>query len=129
MGMRILSYNGLRIRKLKQWILQCESCFERIRDTNRLFCPSCGNSNLLRIAMYVKDGKIYYGNAPKKINLKGTMVLLLLIIIILNSVLYQSQKEEEKEIFYYVKINYYKVNGRNLPELKLKQKVFLMIIM
>lgn len=119
MGMRILSYNGLRIRKLKQWVLQCEACFEKIRDTNRLFCPNCGNSSLLRIAMYVKDGKVYYGNAPKKINLKGTMVFIIYYYLFYcYSVHCQSQKVEEKEIFYYVKINCYKVNGRSFLKLK-----------
>lgn len=52
-----------------------------IKDTNRLFCPLCGNSSLLRVAMYNNNGVIKYGNLPKKVNLKGTIVYKLIILV------------------------------------------------
>lgn len=83
MNFHIITYEGLRLKQVKRWVLKCESCFKYlslnkirvINDTSKLFCPQCGNSSLMRISMIIsKKGTIHYGNLPSRINLRGAKV-------------------------------------------------------
>ena len=51
LALDIVGVEGLRIRAPRTWMLKCFSCFEYVRDTNKVFCPKCGNSTLQRIAV------------------------------------------------------------------------------
>ncbi len=39
MGLRVLSPDGRRITRVKQWALRCFACFKITRDMEKLFCP------------------------------------------------------------------------------------------
>jgi RNA-binding protein NOB1 len=42
MGLRVLSPDGRRITRVKQWALRCFACFKITRDMEKLFCPQVG---------------------------------------------------------------------------------------
>lgn len=74
MGLRVLTPDGQRITRVKQWALRCFSCFKITRDMEKLFCPQCGNYTLKRVSISVdSSGSIVaFINAKKKINIRGT---------------------------------------------------------
>ena len=52
----------------------------------RLFCPSCGNKTLIKVAVTIADdGKVQYHYPKRKrnFNIRGTKVPLLLVIFLL----------------------------------------------
>ncbi|KAK0542864.1 20S-pre-rRNA D-site endonuclease nob1 [Tilletia horrida] len=51
MGLSLVSADGMRITKVKSWVLRCHACFKICKDMERKFCPSCGNATLLRTAV------------------------------------------------------------------------------
>lgn len=53
MGMKLLSTDGLVMRSVKQWGVQCSGCFRTARDVSRQFCSHCGNATLVRVALVV----------------------------------------------------------------------------
>eukprot|EP01135_Chromosphaera_perkinsii_P001931 Nk52_evm80s212 gene=Nk52_evmTU80s212 len=75
MGMKVVSVDGMYIRKVKQFVLKCHACFQVCKDMSRDFCPSCGNATLLKIAVTLDEkGNIthFHYNKNKSINLRGT---------------------------------------------------------
>jgi RNA-binding protein NOB1 len=66
MNLVVLSVDGMRIRRLKSWVLRCGACFKIHHSPEdqefldgrmkRLFCSHCGSDMLQRIAASV-DGK------------------------------------------------------------------------
>lgn len=75
MGIPVLSYEGLRIRSVKQWGLLCVACWNISRDTQRAFCPSCGTDAIRRVAITTDaEGKVALaGGRPRRPQLKGTI--------------------------------------------------------
>lgn len=91
MGLQVLSIDGLLIREVRTFVLRCIACFKcalsftwcsppltrfRVtRDMDRLFCPSCGNHSLRKVA-YVVDAQgapvLLLSNRPPSI--RGTKV-------------------------------------------------------
>jgi RNA-binding protein NOB1 len=58
MGMRLLSAEGMVMKSVKQWGLQCSGCFRTSHDMARVFCDHCGNQTLVRVALVVdRDGR------------------------------------------------------------------------
>lgn len=51
MGMALVSTEGLRIDKVRSWVLRCHACFKICKDSEKKFCPSCGNPTLIRTSV------------------------------------------------------------------------------
>jgi RNA-binding protein NOB1 len=63
MNLELLSVDGMKIRKVKSWVLRCGACFKVHTNADgtgpiakRLFCSHCGSDMIQRIAASV-DGK------------------------------------------------------------------------
>eukprot|EP01138_Halocafeteria_seosinensis_P011784 gb/GECG01012042.1/.p1 GENE.gb/GECG01012042.1/~~gb/GECG01012042.1/.p1 ORF type:complete len:450 (+),score=67.45 gb/GECG01012042.1/:1-1350(+) len=74
MGIGIASPNGRVIRKVKQFVLKCDACFQITRDTSKKFCPFCGNNTLARLGVTIDSkGKHHYHlKKDRKVNTRGT---------------------------------------------------------
>lgn len=51
MGLSLVSTEGLRIQKVRSWVLRCHACFKLCKDSEKKFCPHCGNATLLRTSV------------------------------------------------------------------------------
>ncbi|KAJ0402874.1 hypothetical protein P43SY_000488 [Pythium insidiosum] len=73
-GLRLLSTDGMMIKRVKQWILKCIACFTTTTEMERLFCPKCGNNTLERVAYSIgQDGQmVFYHRANRPNKLMGT---------------------------------------------------------
>jgi RNA-binding protein NOB1 len=75
MGLSLVSVDGRRaIRRVRRYVLRCESCTEVSRELERLFCGRCGNATLTRATFDVdRDGvaRIFL-SAKFKPRLRGT---------------------------------------------------------
>ena len=59
LALDVVGVEGLRLRAARTWMLRCFSCFAFVRDTNKVFCPQCGNSTLQKVAVETRaDGSI-----------------------------------------------------------------------
>lgn len=59
LALDVVGVEGLRLRAARTWMLRCFSCFAFVRDTNKIFCPQCGNSTLQKVAVETRaDGSI-----------------------------------------------------------------------
>lgn len=104
MGLCVVSMDGLRIHRTRQYAQRCHACFQYVRrgrrarrpapavadrlapygcthrimyDTERAFCHSCGNRALLKISIEVDgSGNITYFSPRRRrqMNLRGTRV-------------------------------------------------------
>jgi len=73
MGLNLISIDGLRIKKLKQWLLKCQSCNRSTRDMSKVFCPHCGNNTLSKYPIIVDDsGKVIHLNYRPRTTTRGT---------------------------------------------------------
>ena len=72
MNMKLLTPDGMRITNLRRWVLRCHACQEVTRNTERVFCPKCGNASLTKVEHTVTaDGVEQFGVRRKHV-LKGT---------------------------------------------------------
>jgi RNA-binding protein NOB1 len=55
MGLSLVSLEGHRIRQVKAWVLRCHACFKICKDSERKFCPQCGNATLMRTSVTSTD--------------------------------------------------------------------------
>lgn len=55
MGLYLVGVDGLRIERVKSWVLRCHACYKICPDVERKFCPSCGNATLLRTSVTAGD--------------------------------------------------------------------------
>lgn len=53
MKLHLVSVDGMLINRLKTWVLRCHACFKTTTLFDKVFCPSCGNSTLLRTSVTV----------------------------------------------------------------------------
>jgi RNA-binding protein NOB1 len=53
MGLRLVSVDGMAVRRVKQWARRCEACAKLVMDQERIFCPRCGNPYLSRVSISV----------------------------------------------------------------------------
>lgn len=73
MGLKLLSVDGMVIKRIRQYVLKCHSCFKICKDMERKFCPTCGNSTLLRFSATTDDqGNAVYYQAQRLHN-RGTI--------------------------------------------------------
>ncbi|KND04395.1 rRNA-binding endoribonuclease [Spizellomyces punctatus DAOM BR117] len=74
MGLRLLSVDGVTITRVKNFVLRCHACYKVTKDMEKKFCPSCGNSTLIRTTVGVdSDGKVtYYLKKNFQYNTRGT---------------------------------------------------------
>lgn len=76
MGINLVSVDGRRvIRRVRRYVLRCQSCTEITRELERLFCGRCGNATLTRVTFDVdKNGvaRIFLSSKFKP-RLRGTI--------------------------------------------------------
>ena len=75
MGIPVLGIDGMRIRKIKNYVLKCYACSYFIFDTSKVFCQDCGYNTLMKIACSINSEgvlKIYDKNAEPRN--RGTQV-------------------------------------------------------
>ena len=53
MKLHLLSTDGMLITRLRTWVLRCHACFKTTSILDKTFCPSCGNSSLIRTSVGV----------------------------------------------------------------------------
>ncbi|PWN37441.1 uncharacterized protein FA14DRAFT_159495 [Meira miltonrushii] len=58
MGLSLVGLEGTRIRQVKSWVLRCHACFKICKDSERKFCPQCGNPTLLRTSVTSTDPQL-----------------------------------------------------------------------
>ncbi|KAG4085575.1 hypothetical protein H8356DRAFT_1739523 [Neocallimastix lanati (nom. inval.)] len=58
MNLKILSVDGMIIKRLKNWVLRCHACYFSTSDMSKKFCPQCGHDTLIRTSVSVDK----YGN-------------------------------------------------------------------
>jgi RNA-binding protein NOB1 len=79
-GIPVQSIDGMRIRKIKNYLLKCYACETFNWDTTKLFCEHCGYSTLMKIGYSVNsEGKVTVNDKKADARLRGTQVNLLLI--------------------------------------------------
>ena len=75
MGIPIESIDGMKIRKIKNYILKCYSCNNFIFDTSKMFCDDCGYNTLMKIACSINaQGKMKIYDKKAEARLRGTQV-------------------------------------------------------
>jgi RNA-binding protein NOB1 len=84
MNLELLSVDGMKVRKLKNWVTRCGACYRVYTNSEyniggfgckRLFCEHCGSDMMQRIAASVdgKTGRLRLHLSNKhKVNLRGT---------------------------------------------------------
>jgi len=75
MGLHVLSVKGMLIRQARSYIQKCFGCFKETHDMVRMFCPSCGNKTLQRIAVSINENGVLEYHYPKRYkspNIRGT---------------------------------------------------------
>jgi len=66
MGMKLVSFDGIVIKTVRQYILRCFSCNKFCNQTEKKFCPACGNSTMVKVAKTVSmDGTTAYFQTQK----------------------------------------------------------------
>jgi RNA-binding protein NOB1 len=83
MNLELLTVDGIKVRRLKNWVSRCGACFTIYTDTEnsgpykhkRLFCSRCGSDMMQRVAASVdsKTGRLRLHLSKKyKISTRGT---------------------------------------------------------
>jgi len=74
MNLKILSVDGMIIKRLKNWVLRCHACYFSTSDMSKKFCPQCGHDTLIRTSVSIdKNGnKIYHLKKNFNYRLRGT---------------------------------------------------------
>jgi RNA-binding protein NOB1 len=73
MGLKVISMDGLAIKKVRQYVLRCHSCYKFCKQAEKKFCPACGNSTLVKVSMEVNtEGSVSYSQT-QRIKLRGSV--------------------------------------------------------
>lgn len=82
MNLELISVDGMKIRKLKSWVMRCGACYKVYTNNDntgplgkRLFCDHCGSDMMQRVAASVdgKTGRLrLHLSKHYKHNLRGT---------------------------------------------------------
>ncbi|KAJ3219984.1 Nin1 binding protein [Dinochytrium kinnereticum] len=74
MNLKLVSKEGEIIRETKTWALRCHACFKITTDLSKQFCPSCGNSTLMRASVSVDSNgnMVCYLKRNFQYNIRGT---------------------------------------------------------
>lgn len=75
MGLKALSIDGFRIRNVKMWGKICRGCFHSTRETEKIFCPKCGNATLDRVPITLDaEGRMIVHDGRRRTkNLRGSI--------------------------------------------------------
>lgn len=80
-GMPVLGVDGMKIRKIKNYILKCYTCEKFIFDTSKLFCEECGYNTLMKIGCSIDNsGKLKIFNKKAEARNRGTQVIIIYLI-------------------------------------------------
>jgi RNA-binding protein NOB1 len=72
MGLKLYTPDGMRVKEVRRWVMRRHACETVTLNTQRVFCPKCGNNALERVEKFVgADGAEHYGVRSKHV-LKGT---------------------------------------------------------
>ncbi|CAI2169687.1 2627_t:CDS:2 [Funneliformis geosporum] len=74
MRLNLISVDGKRIRKVKNWVLRCHACYKVTTNMEKQFCPKCGNATLIRTSTSTDaNGNVtYYLKKNFQYNLRGS---------------------------------------------------------
>eukprot|EP00808_Paulinella_micropora_P002768 g69905.t1 len=74
LGLRVYSVNGLEIKTIRNWLMQCHVCRWQTRDMSTKFCGECGGHTMIRVAVTIDDnGIVRHRPQTRKIfNLRGS---------------------------------------------------------
>ncbi|KAJ3341525.1 Nin1 binding protein [Gonapodya sp. JEL0774] len=74
MNLRLLSFDGIAITKIKTFVLRCHACFKITTAMDKRFCPTCGGNTLMRTTSQVdKNGNLrVFLKKNFQYNLRGT---------------------------------------------------------
>ncbi|XP_044743917.1 RNA-binding protein NOB1 [Chrysoperla carnea] len=72
-GLNVASLDGKIIKQVRTYIFRCYSCFKTTSIMTKVFCPTCGNQTLKRVAVTVdENGKqVIHINARKPLTARG----------------------------------------------------------
>jgi len=74
MGITPLTFDGYAVRTVKLWGLICRACSAFTRESQKVFCPKCGNDTLVRVPIVVdEEGRPTALNSGRKLRTKGTV--------------------------------------------------------
>lgn len=78
-GLNVIALDGRVIKQMKTFIFRCYACFKTTSIMTKVFCPSCGNKTLKKVAVTLnEEGKQQiHINFRKSISKKGKRVRLL----------------------------------------------------
>jgi len=67
MGLKVVSLDGMLIKRLKTFVLRCYGCFKITSVMTKKFCPECGNATLRKVSVTMNpDGGIVYHLSQRK---------------------------------------------------------------
>jgi RNA-binding protein NOB1 len=66
LGIHVISPNGQRIAEVKRWLLRCAACGAETLDASKIFCPECGQHELVRYALVMRNGQQHELPLPKR---------------------------------------------------------------
>ncbi|XP_033299256.1 RNA-binding protein NOB1 [Bombus bifarius] len=72
-GLNVISLDGRVIKQMRTYIFRCYACYKTTSIMTKVFCPSCGNKTLKRVAVTLNDEgkpKVHI-NFRKPISKKG----------------------------------------------------------
>ena len=74
MGIKVLSMNGMVIKKAKQFVLKCNACFNVIYKMESAFCDRCGSDFLMKVSMTIdKKGRVFFSKGSHRAkSIRGT---------------------------------------------------------
>ncbi len=72
MGIPVIGFDGLQIKKIKNYIFKCTICENFIFDTSKKFCDLCGYPDLMKIGYNIySDGNIRINDKKPQIRKRG----------------------------------------------------------
>jgi len=78
LGIPVLGVDGMKIRKIKNYILKCCTCNNFIFDTTKLFCEDCGYNLLMKLACSINsEGLLKIYDKKVEARNRGTQVKLI----------------------------------------------------
>lgn len=74
LGIPLINIDGKIISKIKSYVLECFSCWEISRQSDLVFCKSCGKNTLLKVTCeFLDNGEfILYRKKNKQIRVRGS---------------------------------------------------------
>lgn len=75
MGINLITPDGVRVTRLRTWVLRCHACGQLTGDMDKQFCGSCGHPTLKRCSVTVgSDGRLQvHLKQSYQHNLRGTI--------------------------------------------------------